>query len=32
MVRVDCCHAMAGKRMRKMRAVTGSHSEHAPFV
>lgn len=25
MVRVDCCHAMAGKRMRKMRAVTRSH-------
>lgn len=32
MVRVDCCHAMVGKRMRTMRAVTSSHSEHAPFV
>lgn len=32
MVRVDCCHAVVGRRMRKMRAVTSSHSEHAPFV
>ena len=32
MVRVDCCHAMVGKRMRKMRAVTSSHSGHALFV
>lgn len=31
-VRVDCCHAMAGKRMREMRAVTSSHSEHALSV
>lgn len=32
MVRVDCCHAVAGKRMREMRAVTSSRSEHAPSV
>lgn len=32
MVKVDRCHAMVRKRERKMRAVTSSHSEHAPFV
>lgn len=30
MVRLDCCHVMLEKRKMKRRAVTSSHSEHAP--